>query len=275
VRVAAQRLHLICTVEGRIASRAASVRKRAARLSIARRAGHACSSSSTRWWDRYLRGVTADASCADGSWCTSDGICVRLRCAAFATRRATVESLRRFTCRCNGTRAETIAASRPAVVRCAATVEAQVRGPPVPLSDRFVQSTQIAARPLPTQPSSEVAKLLCTDHRRQVQSVVAPSEAKHGLEAQRQLRRKLVGCPRVLRDGIAASEIRNGQTRPPFEPDSRADGRLLVARLRATTGSLLGSEVLMVRRRGWVREHRLPRPCRGRGLPVERRTVAH
>jgi len=70
--------------------------------------------------------------------------------AAFATRRATVESLRRFTCRCNGTRAETIAASRPAVVRCAATVEAQVRGPPVPLSDRFVQSTQIAAWPLPT-----------------------------------------------------------------------------------------------------------------------------
>jgi hypothetical protein len=70
--------------------------------------------------------------------------------AAFATRRATVESLRRFTCRCNGTRAETIAASRPAVVRCDATVEAQVRGPPVPLSDRFVQSTQIAAPPLPT-----------------------------------------------------------------------------------------------------------------------------
>ena len=76
--------------------------------------------------------------------------CVRLRCAAFATRRATVESLRRFTCRCNGTRAETIAASRPAVVRCAATVEAQVRGPPVPLSDRFVQSTQIAAWHLQT-----------------------------------------------------------------------------------------------------------------------------
>ncbi len=92
-----------------------------------------------------FRGVTADAS-----WCTSGGICVRLRCAAFATRRATVESLRRLTCRCNGTRAETIAASRPAVVRCAATVEAQVRGPPVPWSDRFVQSTQIAARPLPT-----------------------------------------------------------------------------------------------------------------------------
>ena len=96
-------------------------------------------------WDHCLRGVTAD-----GSWCTSGGVCVRLRCAASATRRATVESLRRFTCRCNGTRAETIAASRPAVVRCAATVEAQVRGPPVPWSDRFVQSTQIAAWPLPT-----------------------------------------------------------------------------------------------------------------------------
>jgi hypothetical protein len=51
---AAQRLHLICTVEGRIASRTASVHNRAARISIARRAGHACSSSSTRWWDHYL-----------------------------------------------------------------------------------------------------------------------------------------------------------------------------------------------------------------------------
>jgi hypothetical protein len=61
-----------CTVEGRIATRTASVHKRAARISIARRAGHACSSSSTRWWDHYLRGVTGD-----GSWCTSGGICVR------------------------------------------------------------------------------------------------------------------------------------------------------------------------------------------------------
>ena len=90
-----------CTVEGRIATRTALVRKRAARISIARRAGHACSSSSTRWWDHYLRGVTAD-----GSWCTSGGISLRplaLRCAASATRRATVESLRTFTCRCNGT----------------------------------------------------------------------------------------------------------------------------------------------------------------------------
>ena len=143
VRVAAQRLHLICTVEGRIATRTASVHERAARISIARRAGHACSSSCTSGTTAF-RGVTADASS------TSGGICVRLRCAASATRRATVESLRRFTCRCNGTRAETIAASRPAVVRCAATVEAQVRGPPVPLSDRFVQSTQIAAWPLQT-----------------------------------------------------------------------------------------------------------------------------
>ncbi len=140
-----QRLHLICTVEGRIATRTASVRKRAVQISIARRAGHACSSSCTSGTTtlveslRTVRGARAAAS-----------VCVRLRCAASATRRATVELLRQFTCRCNGTRAETIAASRPALARCAATVEAQLRGPPVPLSDRFVQSTQIAARPLPT-----------------------------------------------------------------------------------------------------------------------------
>ena len=36
-----------CTVEGKIAARTASVHKRAARISIARRAGHACSSSCT------------------------------------------------------------------------------------------------------------------------------------------------------------------------------------------------------------------------------------
>jgi hypothetical protein len=59
-------------------------------------------------WDHYI-GVTAD-----GSWCTSGGVCVRLRCAAFATRPTTVESLRPFTCQCNGICAETIAASRPA-----------------------------------------------------------------------------------------------------------------------------------------------------------------
>ena len=49
---------------------------------------------------------------------------------AYATRRATVELLRPFTCRCNGIRAETIAASRPALVRCA--VEVEDRGSPVP-----------------------------------------------------------------------------------------------------------------------------------------------
>ena len=43
-----------------------------------------------------------------------------LRCAALATRPATVELLRLFACQCNGRRAETIAASRPALVpmRC-------------------------------------------------------------------------------------------------------------------------------------------------------------
>ena len=82
------------------------------------------------------------------------------------------------------------------------------------MSDRFLQTTQIAAWLLQTQPSSEVAKLLSTDHdhRRQVQSVVAPTQAKQGLEAQPQLRRKLVGCPRVLRDRILASAIPNDQT---------------------------------------------------------------
>ena len=37
-------------------------------------------------------------------------------------------------------------------------------------------------------------------------------QAKQGLEAQRQLRRKLVGCPLVLRDRILASAIPNDQT---------------------------------------------------------------
>jgi hypothetical protein len=54
------------------------------------------------------------------------------------------------------------------------------------MSNRFVQTTQIAAWLLQTQPSSKAAKLLCTDHdhRRQVQIVGAPTQ-KPGLEAQR------------------------------------------------------------------------------------------
>jgi hypothetical protein len=140
-----------CTVEGLIATRTASVRKRAAQVNlhaapatrVARRApgGGFMHQDGTTTCVESLRTVRGARAAS---------VCVRLRCAAFATRRATVELLRRFTCRCNGTHAETIAASPPAVVRCAATVEAQVRGPPVPLSDCFVQSTQIAAWPLPT-----------------------------------------------------------------------------------------------------------------------------
>jgi hypothetical protein len=55
-----------------------------------------------------------------------------LRCAALATRPATVELLRLFACQCNGRRAETIAASRPALVRCTTAVEVEVHGSPVP-----------------------------------------------------------------------------------------------------------------------------------------------
>ena len=68
-----------CTVEGRIATRTASVHERAAQIRIARRASHACSSSCTSGvTNHYIRGVTAD-----GSWCTSGGISLRpltLRC---------------------------------------------------------------------------------------------------------------------------------------------------------------------------------------------------
>ena len=39
----------------------------------------------------------------------AESVCVRLRCAAFATRPATVELLRLLACQCNGRRAETIA----------------------------------------------------------------------------------------------------------------------------------------------------------------------
>ena len=55
------------------------------------------------------------------------------------------------------------------------------------MSDRFVQTTQIAALLSQAWPSSEVAKLLCTDHdhRRQVQIVGALTQTKQGLEAQR------------------------------------------------------------------------------------------
>ena len=132
-----------CTVEGRIATRTASVHERAARISIARRAGHACSSSCTSGTTTF-RGVTADASC------TSGGISVRLRCVCNSACDGRVAAPVYMPMQLNTIRAETIAASRPALAQCAATVEVEVRGPPVPLSDCCVQSTQIAAWLLPT-----------------------------------------------------------------------------------------------------------------------------
>jgi hypothetical protein len=86
-----------CTVDGRIAARTASVRKRAAQISIAHCAGHACSSpapvESLHLW-------------------TSRRACIRLRVRNSACDgRVAAPVYIRFTCQCNGIRAETIAAS--------------------------------------------------------------------------------------------------------------------------------------------------------------------
>ena len=116
-----------CTVEGRIAMRTASVHERAAQISIAHHAGHACSSSCTSGVTTFVESLRTVCGAR-----AAESVCVRLRCAALATRPATVELLRLFACQCNGRRAETIAASRPALVRCTAAVEVEVRGSPVP-----------------------------------------------------------------------------------------------------------------------------------------------
>jgi hypothetical protein len=129
-----------CTVEGRIATRTASVHERAAQISIANRAGHDCSSSCTSGLTTFVESLRTVRGAR-----AAESVCVRLRWTALATRPATVELLRVFTCHCNGRRAETIAASRPALVRCAVTVEAEVRGSAGSTSDRFVQTTRIAA----------------------------------------------------------------------------------------------------------------------------------
>ena len=107
-------------VEGRIAMRTASVHERAAQISIAHRAGHACSSSCTSGLTTFVESLRTVRGAR-----AAESVCVRLRCAAFATRPATVELLRLLACQCNGRRAETIAASRPALVRCTAAVEVE------------------------------------------------------------------------------------------------------------------------------------------------------
>ena len=114
-------------VEGRIATCTASVHERAAQISIAHRAGHACSSSCTSGLTTFVESLQTVRGAR-----AAESVCVRVRCAALATRPATVELLRPFTRQCNGIRAETIAASRPALVRCAAAVEVEARGSAVP-----------------------------------------------------------------------------------------------------------------------------------------------
>ena len=86
-------------------------------------------------------------------------------------------------------------------------------------------------RPRPSAPSSD-----CNPDQAGPRSTTVAASQAGGLAA------SLTG-PRCE---IALRHLRPRMARAPLEPDSRADGRLLVARLRATAGRLLGP---IVRRR--------------------------
>ena len=126
VRVAAQPLQLSAYGRRSMESlRALHQYTSVQQISIAYRAGHACGSSGASGVTTFLESLRTVRGARAAKF-------VSAYCAAFATRPATVVSLRLFTCQCNGLRAETIAAPRQALVRCAATVEVEVRGSPVP-----------------------------------------------------------------------------------------------------------------------------------------------
>jgi hypothetical protein len=116
-----------CTVEGQIAARTASVRKRAAQISIAHCAGVATPVALLHQWNHCICGRAAELASAY----------------AFATRPAMVELLRPFTLGLHANSMEyarkpsqrlSPSASSPTASACAATVEVDIPGSLVPLA---------------------------------------------------------------------------------------------------------------------------------------------